>query len=396
MDPNQSNDGSQGGFPGGSQGGFPGWNPYMYGYQGPPSWLPPGLAQFTPNVSMMHPTQTAPQVFQPTDVNLHMQHDEEEVEEIPASSAPKGKGKRTKLGNFNPDEDVNLVKSWLEISLDPITSNAQKKDGLWMKILQRYNLRRESYPERTLRSLQSRWDIIKAEVGKFASVYADVIRENPSGMSDAAKTTHATTIFAGIYKHSFSYMHCWEIMKDEPKWQDPKSRAFANAARGDGFGEDRTNLGDDNSVPTESGEKRPMGRDRAKALKKKANSDVGSASSSEYAERMQEILFQKMSMMQEESVKKTDRFQQLACIDEKRYDEMRSHNAAVFLLEQKKVRIMREKHERKQAEAEKQEDERILAIDLEAVTLAQRVYYQAIHEEIIEKIEARRKKRQGN
>ncbi|TVU30027.1 hypothetical protein EJB05_21629, partial [Eragrostis curvula] len=79
-----------------------------------------------------------------------------------------------------------------------------------------------------------------------------------------------------------------------------------------------------------------------------------------------------MSIMQEESVKKTDRFQQLACIDEKRYDEMRSHNAAVFLLEQEKVRIMREKHERKQAEAEKQEDERILAIDLEAVTPAQR------------------------
>jgi hypothetical protein len=29
---------------------------------------------------------------------------------------------RTKLGNFNPDEDNNLVKSWLEISCDPITS----------------------------------------------------------------------------------------------------------------------------------------------------------------------------------------------------------------------------------------------------------------------------------
>ncbi|TVU35356.1 hypothetical protein EJB05_17242 [Eragrostis curvula] len=368
----------------------------MYGYQGPPSWFPPGLAQFTPNVSMMHPTQTALQVFQPTDVNLRMQHDEEEVEEIPASSAPKGNGKRTKLGNFNPDEDVNLVKSWLEISLDPITSNAQKKDGYWLKILQRYNLRRKSYPERSLRSLQSRWDIIKAEVGKFASVYADVIRENPSGMSDADKSTHAATIFAGIYKHSFPYMHCWEIMKDEPKWQDPKSRAFGNAVRGDGFGEDRINLGDDNSVPTESGEKRPMGRDRAKALKKKANSDAGSASSSEYAERMQEISLQKMSIMQEESVKKTDRFQQLACIDEKRYDEMRSHNEALFLLEQEKVRIMLEKHDREQAEAEKQEDERILAIDLEAVTLAQRVYYQALQEEIIKKIEARRRKRQGD
>ncbi|KAL6659721.1 hypothetical protein ACP70R_002550 [Stipagrostis hirtigluma subsp. patula] len=192
-------------------------------------------------------------------------------------------------------------------------------------------------------------------------------------MSDADKTTHAAANFGSIHKHPFPYMHCWDIMKDEPKWQDPKSRAFANSAGGDGFGEGRINIGDDNSVPTESGEKRPMGRDRAKALKKKANSDVGSASSSEYAWKMQELSLQKISILQEESVKKNDRFQQLVCIDEKRYEEMQSHNQALFLLEQEKVRIMREKHDSEQAEKEKQEDERILAIDLQAVTPAQRV-----------------------
>ncbi|KAL6659720.1 hypothetical protein ACP70R_002549 [Stipagrostis hirtigluma subsp. patula] len=77
---------------------------------------------------MMHPTQIGPQVIQPTDyATPYVQNDDEEVEEIPSSSAPKGKGKRTKvftrtkLGNFNPEEHDNLVKSWLEISLDPIT-----------------------------------------------------------------------------------------------------------------------------------------------------------------------------------------------------------------------------------------------------------------------------------
>jgi hypothetical protein len=34
---------------------------------------------------------------------------------------------KSKLGNFNPDEDKNLVKSWLKISCDPITSTGQKK-----------------------------------------------------------------------------------------------------------------------------------------------------------------------------------------------------------------------------------------------------------------------------
>jgi hypothetical protein len=50
-------------------------------------------------------------------------------------------------------------------------------------------LRRESSgsQERTKRSLQSRWDIIKAEMGKFCSFCADCVRENRRGMSDAEK-----------------------------------------------------------------------------------------------------------------------------------------------------------------------------------------------------------------
>ena len=134
--------------------------------------------------------------------NASAQNDEEDAEELSISPAPTGKGKRPKvvsrikLSNFHPEEDVNIVKSWLEISCDPITSTGQKKDGMWSRILQRYNLRRGSYPERSVRSLQSRWDIIKAEVGKFASFYADVVRENPSGMSDADKVCNLLTHFS--------------------------------------------------------------------------------------------------------------------------------------------------------------------------------------------------------
>lgn len=56
---------------------------------------------------------------------------------------------------------------------------------------------------------------------------------------------------------------------------------------------------------------------------------------------------------------------------------------------------MREKHEREREKEEKQEDERILGIDLAACTEAQRMYYQTLQDEICEKVAARRKKRQG-
>nr|XP_034599726.1 uncharacterized protein LOC117860492 [Setaria viridis] len=124
-------------------------------------------------------------------------------------------------------------------------------------------------------------------------------------MSDADKTTHAAANFAGILKHNFSYMHCWEIMKDEPKWQNPKPRGFGKSTGGDGFGEDSSHepdtndLGDDNSSLTGSARRRPMGRDSAKAARKKANSSAGSTSSSEYASRMQDLSLQKKFILQE-------------------------------------------------------------------------------------------------
>lgn len=184
-------------------------------------------------------------------------------------------------------------------------------------------------------------------------------------------------------------------MKDEPKWQDTKSRAFGDEATGDGFGEDPINLDDDISAPTASADNRPMGRDRAKARKKKANSDAASASSSEYASMMQEMSLQRISIMQAENTSKSERFQLLSNRDEKRYEEMRSHNQALLAIEQEKVQMQREKHDKEIKEKENQDDERILAIDLNCCTPAQRIYYEARQEEIFEKIAARRRNRAG-
>ena len=136
--------------------------------------------------------------------NASAQNDEEDAEERPVSEAPTGKEKRAKvvsrikLSNFSPDEDVNIVKSWLELSCDPITSTGQKNDGMWLRILERYNLRRGSCPERSVRSLQCRWDTIKAQVGEFSSFYVDVNRENPTGMSDADKVCDLLTHFISM------------------------------------------------------------------------------------------------------------------------------------------------------------------------------------------------------
>jgi hypothetical protein len=219
------------------------------------------------------------------------------------------------------------------------------------------------------------------------------------------QTTHAVGNFAAFLGCKFGYLHCWELMKDVPKWQD-----VATAARGEGFGEDRTtttetvDLVDGQSSPVQSGAqaRRPMGRDSAKAVKKKANSDVGSSSSAEYAARMQELSLQRNAIMQEKSERRKDHFQQLASIDERRFEEMQRNNEALIQIEQLKLQFIREqhelelrKHEAEKLREEKKEDERILSIDLYACTPALRTYYQICQQEILERQVARRRRSEG-
>jgi hypothetical protein len=89
--------------------------------------------------------------------------------------------------NFSPNEDISLVKNYLEVSCDPVVNTNQKKESLWSRIMNLYNKKRGHYPERTTRSAQSRWDTIKLEVGKFCSYYSNAMTGNHSGFTDADK-----------------------------------------------------------------------------------------------------------------------------------------------------------------------------------------------------------------
>jgi hypothetical protein len=127
-----------------------------------------------------------------------------------------------------------------------------EKEGLWERIEKRYNEQRGDYPCRLNRALSSRWDKIRADVGKFLGCYARVLRENQSGLTDDDKvqlceqsydqffcndeiiimkllnflhfvlcgqTSKAATLFAHEENKPFHFMHCWHKMRSEPKWQ---------------------------------------------------------------------------------------------------------------------------------------------------------------------------------
>lgn len=217
-------------------------------------------------------------------------------------------------------------------------------------------------------------------------MFDDIVLASPYNLFSSLQTSLAATNFAEVEGHAFGFMHCWDRMKDEPKWGNPTQLGTEAHLEGDSLEEDSNRVHVD---ADKSAGKRSVGRDRAKAASKKSKSVSGDTSSSEYASRMQDLSIQKINIMQEESVRKGERFQQLATIDEKRYQEMRNHNQSVLDIEQEKVRIMREKHDRE----EKKEDERILSINLDSCTPSLRMYYEALQEDIMAKLAARRQGR---
>jgi hypothetical protein len=87
----------------------------------------------------------------------------------------------------------------------------------------------------------------------------------------------AATYFADIEKQNFSLMHCWNILKDEPKWIELKRRMDEkpqSSSAGDAATQDSNSsmmpIDLEVSPPSSSTRKHPMGRDAAKAERKKA------------------------------------------------------------------------------------------------------------------------------
>lgn len=342
---------------------------------------------------------------------------------VEAGRRRKGAPGRSKLSNFSPQEDVFLVKSWLEISCDPIVNTGQKKEGFWARIKGQYDNKRGTFHERSVRSLQSHWETIKAESSKFSGYMVNVIRDNPSGMSDADKvsdltifllttifgiwqnnsnynflhcvlflqTSLALSNFAAIEQYPYIYMHCWELLKDEPKWMELKgTRPGDNEAIADHIPTGATDINRDPETPPSqyAGSKRPMGRDAAKKAAKKSASSSPSESS-QYASKLQDLSIHKISIWEEENAKKGSRYEQRVAIESERYNEMRhmesqryeeacQHNKKMASIEEEKLQIMRKKADREQTH----EEERILGIDLDKCIRRLRKYYEKKQQKI--------------
>ena len=117
------------------------------------------------------------------------------------------------------EEDRRLVKSWINVSTNPITGADQKKSGFWTKVADAFNeARPNGATKKPPKTLNSRWNRGIPLVSKWSGCVAQAYRDKPSGTNEEDIIQNAQDLYEFKTGKKFNLMHWWVLLKDEPKW----------------------------------------------------------------------------------------------------------------------------------------------------------------------------------
>ncbi|TVU17968.1 hypothetical protein EJB05_34030, partial [Eragrostis curvula] len=172
-------------------------------------------------------------------------------------------------GGFTKEEDEVLCSTFANVSKDPTIGVNQTHGGYYKRMHDYYNTYKPEGCDLSQLVVQSRWLGIQISLNKFCGFKAAVDRRNESGKNEQDRIDDAVKIYEAT--EPFQFMHCWRILKDEPKWNEKLLELNGTSTGTGDEGASQANSGPDNSVPP-----RPEGRNNAK---KKRVTDASSSSS---------------------------------------------------------------------------------------------------------------------
>ncbi|PVH65904.1 hypothetical protein PAHAL_1G100900 [Panicum hallii] len=166
-------------------------------------------------------SQEAVDVFE-SDDNEELENDFQEFNDM--NSQPKSKG-RSK--NFTEQEDVLLVSAHPNVGKNAIAGRDQKDGKFWERVETYFHVNKTFESDRNWSSLRHRWSLINREINSFRGFLDKIERKNESEKIMNDKIAEAKALFLERKKKPFSIFHCWNLLKDEPKYrsrQNPDSR----------------------------------------------------------------------------------------------------------------------------------------------------------------------------
>jgi len=129
-------------------------------------------------------------------------------------------GRRGTRMNWTEDENIRLLSSWLNNSVNPIDGNDKKPEYYWKAVVAEFNSNTASNRKRTVVQCKTHWGGCKRDISKFCGVYSRVRSTWSSGHSDdmIMEKSHAWYKSQSSGK-PFTLEYMWRELKDQPKWR---------------------------------------------------------------------------------------------------------------------------------------------------------------------------------
>lgn len=108
---------------------------------------------------------------------------QEDVVGVLLDAAP-AKNKSIRTANYSELEDAALINAWESVSIDAVTGTDQTGKRYWQRIEDAFfhaMPRNATTAQRSYRSLQGRWDVIKNAVSRWSGCLEQVRNAPPSG-----------------------------------------------------------------------------------------------------------------------------------------------------------------------------------------------------------------------
>uniref|UniRef100_A0ACD5XMM1 Uncharacterized protein n=1 Tax=Avena sativa TaxID=4498 RepID=A0ACD5XMM1_AVESA len=110
--------------------------------------------------------------------------DGEEVVEVDPAAAGSSSTPKPRTANYSEIEDAILVRAWSKVGMDACTGVDQGGKRYWQRIEDLYHQlkpRTKSMADRSYRSLEGRWNIIKPACSRWSAAMDQVADNPPSG-----------------------------------------------------------------------------------------------------------------------------------------------------------------------------------------------------------------------
>ncbi|GKA26963.1 glutathione S-transferase T3-like protein [Tanacetum coccineum] len=199
-------------------------------------------------------------------------------------------------------EEIALAKGWKAVSENSERGNARKKDGFWVEVMEYMESKTKMEGCRTYDMVLGKWKSVRSAVVRFCGVYNNVMRmAQESGAGDEDYVQKAMIHYQAETRLPFKFRHCWDVLKDSPKFADI---TFPNLSQGSQGSNKRHKSSGSSSFNTESGDasinlnntvagddevvvddddevqefRRPVGRDKARAAGKNKGSKASASS----------------------------------------------------------------------------------------------------------------------